>query len=300
MPDLATLFASHTQNTRLLRLTTPLGANILLAESMHGEEAVSAGFRFTITALSLDAHLSLRSLLGQPALLELLLADGSCRPFHGHLTTVEQSGSNGGLARYTVTLEPWTAFLSRNRDSRVFQNKTVGEIIDAVLYGWRAQGTLAPAWRYDLRDQAAYPQRSLTTQYQESDLAFIERLMNEAGLFYYFEHTGDTGSRSLGQHQLVIADHNAACPAGRQATVRFTQSGAVMRADSVDRWRCDARALTNSIALSSWDYRAHGNRPVGAGNKIYLEESTEIYYLKKEDEKFLSMQNCYHTPVSEI
>jgi type VI secretion system secreted protein VgrG len=265
MPDLATLFASHTQNTRLLRLTTPLGANILLAESMHGEEAVSAGFRFTITALSLDAHLSLRSLLGQPALLELLLADGSCRPFHGHLTTVEQSGSNGGLARYTVTLEPWTAFLSRNRDSRVFQNKTVGEIIDAVLYGWRAQGTLAPAWRYDLRDQAAYPQRSLTTQYQESDLAFIERLMNEAGLFYYFEHTGDTGSRSLGQHQLVIADHNAACPAGRQATVRFTQSGAVMRADSVDRWRCDARALTNSIALSSWDYRAHGNRPVGAG-----------------------------------
>jgi type VI secretion system secreted protein VgrG len=266
MPDLlASLFASPTQDTRLLRLTTPLGANTLLAESVQGEEAISAGFRFTITALSLDAHLSLRSLLGQPALLELLLYDGTCRPFHGHLTTVEQSGADGGLARYTVTLEPWTAFLSRNRDSRVFQHKTVCEIIDAVFQGWRGQGTLVPSWRYDLRDQAAYPQRSLTTQYQESDLAFVERLMNETGLFYYFEHTGDANSRASGQHQLVIADHNAAFRAGGQETVRFTQSGAVMREDGVDRWRCDARALTNSVVLASWDYRAHSQRPVGAG-----------------------------------
>jgi type VI secretion system secreted protein VgrG len=266
MPDqFASLFASHTQDTRLLRLTTRLGTNTLLAESVRGQEAISAGFTFTITALSLDAHLSLRSLLGQPALLELLLADGSCRPFHGHLTTVEQSGANGGLARYTVTLEPWTAFLSRNRDSRTFQHKTVCEILDAVFHGWRGQGTLVPGWRYDLRDQAAYPQRSLTTQYQESDLAFAARLMNEAGLFYYFEHEGDPDSRALGRHQLVIADHNAAFQACRQGTVRFTQSRAVMRDDSVDRWRCDARALTNNVALSSWDYRSHSKRPVSAG-----------------------------------
>ena len=262
--SLATLFSTHTQSTRLLRLTTPLGANTLLAERVDGTEALCEGFRFTITALSLDAHLSLRSLLGQPALLELLNVDHSCRPFHGHLTTVEQSGANGGLARYTLTLEPWTAFLSRNRDSRVFQHKTVCEILDAVFMGWQGQGRLVPSWRYDLVDAASYPQRSLTTQYQESDLAFVERIMREAGLFYYFAHMADARSPGLGQHQLVIADHNGAFKPNAQATVRFTQSDAVMREDSIDDWRSDARLLTNAIALSSWDYRVQSARPVMA------------------------------------
>lgn len=269
MPDaitstLAALFTSYTQNTRLLRLSTPLGSDTLLAESVHGEEGLSSGFSFTITALSLDAHLSLRSLLGQAVLLELLTSDNSCRPFHGHVTTVEQSGANGGLARYTLTLAPWTAFLAHNRDSRVFQQKTVCDILDAVFAGWQGQGRLTPSWRYELAQAGSYPQRSITTQYQESDWAFAERLMSETGLFYYFEHSGDARSPSLGRHQLVIADHNGAFQPNRQASVRFTQSGAVMREDSLDRWRCDTRQLTNAIALSSWDYRAYGSRQAAA------------------------------------
>ena len=115
------------------------------------EEGLSTGFRFTITALALDAHLALRSLIGQPALLELLTSDNSCRPFHGHLTMVEQSGANGGLARYTLTLAPWTTFLSHNRDSRIFQSKTVREILDAVFTGWQGQGKLTPGWWVDMR-----------------------------------------------------------------------------------------------------------------------------------------------------
>jgi type VI secretion system secreted protein VgrG len=253
--SLAALFSSYTQSTRLLRLSTPLGPDTLLAESVQGDEGLSSGFRFTMTALSLDAHLALRSLIGQPALLELLTSDNSCRPVHGHLTTVEQSGSNGGLARYTLTLAPWTAFLAHNRDSRVFQNQTVREILDAVFTGWQGQGKLAPSWRYELVDP--YPQRSLTTQYQESDWAFAERLMHEAGLFYWFEHTN-------AGHQLVIADHNGAFKPNRQPTVRFTQSGAVMREDGIDRWRCTTRLLTNAVELSSWDYRTHSSRQVAA------------------------------------
>lgn len=262
MASLPELFARFTQATRLLRLTTPLGADTLLAESVQGEEGLSAGFSFTITALSLDASLSLRSLLGQPALLELLTVDGSCRPFHGHLAMVEQSGANGGLARYTLMLEPWTAFLSRNRDSRVFLAMTVREILDAVFTGWRHQGTLAPVWRFDFSGQVDYPERSLTTQYQESDRAFVERLMSEAGLFYFFEHSADAASPSLGQHCLVIADHNNAFKPHRPGAVRFTQSSAVMPDDSIDRWRSDARLLTNIVTLSSRDYRGCGTQEV--------------------------------------
>jgi len=253
-----------TQDTRLLRLTTPAGAAQLLAECVRGEEAIGRPFAFDISALSTDAAIPLKSLAGQPALLELLTADSTLRPFHGHILAAELSGSNGGLARYQLRLEPWTAFLGKGRDSRIFQDMSVCDILDALLASWRGQGKLAPAWRFELADRGIYPKRSLCTQYQESDWAFAERLMAEEGLFYFFEHLGDAASPSLGSHTLVIADHNAAFKPNAQALVNFTQPGAVMREDSMDRWRMETRQLTNAIALQSWDYRTLQKRAVNA------------------------------------
>ncbi|MCE3605081.1 type VI secretion system tip protein VgrG [Massilia sp. P8910] len=261
----AALSGSFTQTTRLLRLTTPLGADTLLAECVRGEETISAGFSFTISALALDASLALSALLGQPALLQLLTVDGaSPRPFHGHLTAVELNGANGGMARYTLTLQPWSVFLARGRDSRVFQDMTVFDILDAVFASWQGLGKLAPAWRFEIAERDVYPRRSLTTQYQESDLAFCERLMSEEGLFYFYEHVGDAASDNLGRHEMVIADHNGAFQPNAQARVRFTQPGAVMKEDSLDRWRSECKLQTNLVELMSWNYRALDTRPVSA------------------------------------
>jgi type VI secretion system secreted protein VgrG len=225
-----------------------------------------AGLRFQNDALSTDAHIPLKSLLGQPALLELLTATSrdNLRPFHGHITKVAMNGSNGGFARYTLTIEPWTAFLAHTSDSRIFQDMTVFAIVDAVFEAWQGQGTLVPAWRFDVADEALYPRRSLTTQYHESDLAFIARLLHEEGLFYFFEHTGDAGSATLGSHTVVIADHNGAFKPNAQESVNFTQPGAVMKVDSIDRWRTETRWSTNAVELRSWDYRAVNDRPVSA------------------------------------
>ena len=258
------LVARFTQASRVLRLHTPLGADVLLAESLHGEEAIETGYRLRVSALSTDAALPLKSLLGQPVLLELLAGPfQGVRPFHGHVTAAEMTGANGGLARYVLTVEPWTAFLALGRDSRIFQNKTVVDIIDAVFAAYDGKGRLAPAWRFEV-DRALYPQRSLTTQYQESDLAFVRRLMSEEGLFAFFEHAGDPGGATLGAHTLVIADSNDAFKPNPQAVVRYTQPGAVMAEDSVDRWRTETRLATNAIELRSWDYRARQVRAVGA------------------------------------
>ena len=86
--------------------------------------------------------------------------------------------------------------------------------------------------------------------------------MLEEGLFYYFEHEGDPDSPSRGSHTLVIADHNGAFVPNVQADVRYTQSGTVMKEDSIDRWRTEVRMQTNAIELASWDYRSRQMRPV--------------------------------------
>jgi type VI secretion system VgrG family protein len=256
------LFPRFTQDTRLLRLSTPLGPDRLLVECVRGEEGLDRGYVFQVSALSTDAGIPLKSLIGQPALLELstALPGLPLRPFHGHITCAQLIGANGGFARYALTIEPWCAFLAYGRDSRMFQDKTVFDILDAVF-----QGARVPAWRYDIADRGVYPVRSLTCQYQESNLAFARRLMHEEGLFYYFEHGADPDTPQLGSHTLVVADHNGAFQANAQAEVRFTQPGAVMREDSIDRWRIESRPAVAAVAMSSWDYRSVDTRPVGAG-----------------------------------
>ena len=253
LSDLTSLLSSFTQGHRIVKLTTPLGTDVLLAECVRGEEGISQGFSFRIAALSTDAAISLKSLIGQPVLLELMTGTSrdQLRPFHGHVTAIDMAGANGGFARYNLTLEPWTAFLARGRDSRVFQDMTVFDILDTVFNAYQGQGKLAPAWRFDLIDRALYPKRSTTTQYQESDLAFAERLMHEEGLFTYFEHSGDADSPGLGSHTLVIADHNGSFKPNQQASIAYTQPGATMQQDSLDRWRTELRLQTNAIELSS-------------------------------------------------
>ena len=169
------LFSAWSQTERMIRLTTPLGPTQLLAESFKGTEGLSEGFRFEIIALSTNAHLELKTLLGQPILLELLTAQSrsKLRPFHGHITHIETVGSNGGMARYKLIVEPWLAFLAYRRDSTTYQDMTVFDILESIFKEYEGQGKLVPVWRLDIHDQSVYPKRSLTTQYQESDLAFL-------------------------------------------------------------------------------------------------------------------------------
>ena len=264
---LTVLSGAPIQNQRMLRLTTPLGAEVLLAERVDLEEHIGpvpqargAGLHAVVHALAADSHIELKTMLGQPALLQLELADGTHRPWHGHITQAELLGSDGGLARYRLTIEPWLAFLAHRQDSWVFQGQTVMEIVEEVFADYSNQGRLVPAWRWELADLATYAQRSLCIQYQETDLAFIQRLLREEGLFYWWEHQTQDGD-SLGRHTLVIADHNAAFRPNPQPRVRYTQAGLALKTDSLTRWRNTAAVHTARIEQASQDYRSNGATP---------------------------------------
>ena len=273
---LSALSGAPTQNQRLIKLHTPLGTDVLIAERLQVEESIGpdaagsapAGTRIVMHALSADGHIELKSLIGQPALVELLTQHSrvALRPWHGHITKAELLGSDGGLARYRLTIEPWLAFLAQRQDSWVFQNQTVQQIVEEVFADYMGQGQLAPAWRWDLADASVYPQRSLCIQYQESDLHFVQRLLREEGLFCWFEHSGavgnDASSDTLGSHTLVIADHNGAFTPDVQPVVRYTQSHASLAEDSITQWRRGAHVRTASVALASQDYRSMSLRPV--------------------------------------
>ena len=231
------------QHTRLLRLHTALGPDVLLAERATILESVSpgvswlpagappqqppgqtTGFGIELLAVSTRADLHAPHLLGQPVLLELLTAHSTTelRPFHGHVTRFELLGADGGLARYRLHIEPWTAFLAQRTDAWVFQDQSVLDITEAVFADYQSQGRLMPQWRIDVADREAFARRSLCTQFNETDLAFLQRLWAEEGLFTWFEHQGDAHDlRTLGAHTLVIADHNGAFAPNAQPRIRY-------------------------------------------------------------------------------
>ncbi|MGJ7604374.1 type VI secretion system Vgr family protein [Variovorax sp. LT1R20] len=260
----AQMRAGTTQQYRLLVLHTPLGENKLLAERLEGVESLDeGGFRFELTALSDDAHIELKTLMGQGVRLDLQTAQSrtELRPFHGHVTEAECVSSNGGMARYRIVIEPWLAFLRHRQDSCLFQHQSVFDIVDAVFARYQSQGKLAVQWRWEIAQRDIYPVRGITTQYHESDFDFVARLLAEEGLCYWFEHaTGKDGN--LGSHTLVIADHNGAFRANAQATIRFHRADASEREDTIQQWRGSRQLQTNSLAQQSWDYKSVSARPV--------------------------------------
>jgi type VI secretion system secreted protein VgrG len=90
---------------------------------------------------------------------------------------------------------------------------------------------------------------------QESDLDFLRRLLAEEGLFTWFEHAPEDGA-TLGTHTLVLADHNGAFADNAQPTYRYTQPGATLDEDSLDRWRGERRLDSTEQRAGSWDYRS--------------------------------------------
>lgn len=269
------------QHTRLLRLHTPLGPDVLLAERATITETLSpgsgwlpagtpppngvgqhTGFGIDLLALSPRADLLATDLLGQPVLLQLLTAAhlDNLRPFHGHVTRFELLGADGGLARYRLHIEPWTAFLAHRTDAWIFQDQSVLDITEAVFADYQAQGRLAPQWRIDVADRQAFARRSLCTQFNETDLVFLQRLWAEEGLFTWFEHHGHAHDRdTLGSHTLVIADHNGAFRPNAQPRIRYTQPGATLKEDSITRWHGHRRIASSTVQTASWDYRTVTN-----------------------------------------
>ncbi|MDB5802576.1 MAG: hypothetical protein JWL63_3515, partial [Rhodocyclales bacterium] len=273
------LRAGHTDASRLLRLHTAQTLHPLMIERLEGVEAIGpgdmvnvgtaqavVGYRFQLLVVADSVGLAAADFLGKPILIELLtaLSRSELRPFHGHITAFEQLHSDGGFAYYRLTVEPWLAVLGHRRDSFVFHDMTVVEIVERIFADYAGQGTLAPTWRWELKDVSVYRKRSTCTQFNESDLQFINRLLAAEGITYFIEHTGDSSSPALGQHAVVFADHSGAFKPNAQSSIRFTRAAATESDDSIQEFSTAVSWNTQAVELASWDYRSADTQPVAA------------------------------------
>ncbi|HDS1101599.1 MULTISPECIES: type VI secretion system Vgr family protein [Stenotrophomonas] len=241
-------------DSRLYRLELP-GLPAVVVDHWHGHDALSQGRHLTIDVLALDASLPLADWLGQPACLHVRLADGQPWPRHGVIADARCTGSDGGLARYRITLRDWTWWMDQARCSRVFQEQSVREIVDAVLQG---HAPLAH-WRWtDEVDAflAASRPRSFCVQYRESDLAFVQRLLAEEGLGWCVQEAQDAAA---GHGMLLFAD-STVLPESQESRsgggIRFHRADASEPSDGVQRLGQHRRLHSTRVQLHSSDYRS--------------------------------------------
>jgi type VI secretion system secreted protein VgrG len=187
---------TYTQKNRPIRVTTPLGEDVLLLVGFTGYEAISQPFRFNLDLLSEDREqVKFENLLGQPVLITLMLQTDEPRFFHGICSRLSEGAQDGDnetfttFTNYSLEVVPQFWLLTRRAQSRIFQHMTVPDILKKVLTGldvsYELSGTFQP--------------RDFCVQYRETDFNFASRLMEEEGIYYFFKHTEEG-------HKMVVAN----------------------------------------------------------------------------------------------
>src|SRR5512132_2840176 len=191
-----------------------------------GSEGLSELFRFEVIAACEDGAIGFDDVIGKPALLTMRADEDEPRYVHGIVARLRQGDFGKKLTTYHLTIVPRPFRLLHRQDCRIFQELTAPEIIKKVLEG----AGLASATDFRLSTQGAYASREYCVQYRESDWAFISRLMEEEGIYYFFEHLAD-------KHVLTIVDKlSAHVPIAGDSTVKFRPSlGALTKGEHVHR-----------------------------------------------------------------
>ena len=199
-----------TQQNLGLTVSTPLGHDTFRLASIRGEERLSGLFHFTLELLSEQNDLDFNRIVGQNVTVTVQMEDGVSRYFNGVVGRFVQAGSDARFTTYHADLHPWLWLLTMTRDNRIFQNQSAPNIIETVFKDLGCT---------DYRNALSrtYTAREYCVQYQESAFDFVSRLMEDEGIFYFFEH-------ETNKHTLVLADDrdaHADCPA--RAQVRWME-----------------------------------------------------------------------------
>lgn len=237
------------QYERLLTVqVASLGADDLLVMSFAGHEEISALFTFRLELVSdRPEKIVLNDIIGKNVTIGLMLEDESYRHFNGFISRFSLSGRDmGGEARFThyrAEVVPWLWFLSRTADCRIFQDKTVPDIIEQIFKDLGFQD-----YRLDLHRE--YTKWDYCVQYRETDFNFVSRLMEQEGIFYFFEHEN-------GKHTLVLGDSTQVykpCPHQERARF-FPEGGYSERDDTVNSWEVHQEFRPGKYTLRDYHFQ---------------------------------------------
>jgi type VI secretion system secreted protein VgrG len=228
----------YLQSDRPLKITTPLGPDVLLLTGLRGYEEISQLFEFNVNLLAdLKEDVRFDKIIGQSVTVEMRLRDGNKRYFNGIVNRFSQGRRDENFLHFQAEIVPKFWLLTKKVRSRIFQHLSVPDILRHVLTGLDVN--------YDLT--GTYYPRDYCVQYRESDFDFASRLMEEEGIYYFFKH-------SDGSHQMMISDSTTKHPAvsGQSSAIYGEVKGEVRTDMRVLSWEKTQELRSGECTL--WDH----------------------------------------------
>ncbi|BBO17394.1 type VI secretion system tip protein VgrG [Candidatus Brocadia pituitae] len=237
----------YTQDNRLIAIETPLGKDALLLTGFHGTEGLSTPFSFELDLLSENHSIPFTDIIGKNVAVSVLLTHGK-RYFHGLISRFSQgrgggeAGSDPRFSYYSATMVPWLWLLTKTADSRIFQNLSVPDIVEKIF---QEKGFLD----FKNKLQGSYDTWDYCVQYRETDFNFVSRLLEEEGIYYFFEHENN-------KHTLILADtpeEHKPCP--KQETARYQISaGGWLEEDTISSLEIMQEITAGKYTLKDFNF----------------------------------------------
>ena len=247
--------SNFTTNFRSFRLKlAEYEEDDLLIEEMAGHEGMSQLFEFQLRLRSHSDAIDPRKIIGKPADLQIETSstdhNGGVRHWNGFVSRFKRTGramSADGQDVYTYECDivPWFWFMTQNEDNRIFQNKTVREIIEIIFDEFQYSD-------FDFNLTESHPALEYCTQYHETTFEFISRLIEREGIHYYFKHQVKRGEP---RHILMFTDNNGGNPKLDPDSHPYHHAGyGEHGAEAILSLSMDQQMRTRRITLSDWDY----------------------------------------------
>jgi len=247
-----------------------LAEDVLLPQRVVGSEAVCGGIDYRVACLASSPHIALKDLIALPAELQFVTDRGQLRSVCGIVTEARAGDADGGLAGYELVLRDVFAVMEKRTNSRVFRYQNELEIVQVLCDEWRQSNTvLANAFELELDplfDMRLFPPREQTMQYNESDAAFVRRLLRRRGIAWVFRPGRGRGSPvdpahdRTPAHTLVLFNDPNSLPQNAAGSVRYHRDSMADGRDTVTSWRAARRLQPGVATRHSWDYK----NPAGA------------------------------------
>ncbi|NYU08283.1 type IV secretion protein Rhs [Enterobacteriaceae bacterium CCUG 67584] len=295
------------------RLDIPSCTWPLDVEEFSGMEGMSRIYTYDIIFTSTNRQLDASEFLRKPATLTigagLLEVLPEQKKVHGVITDFRRISGSADQTLYRITLKPFISLLDRQfRSHRFFVNKSVPDVVELILQEHGLHG-----WEYEFNLKQNYPKREQINQYQESDLAFIQRLLAEVGIFYFFTLQEDAQSEVVhfadAQRSLMfgktlpvnspsgMSDNGAESVWGLNVTHNVVEASvtardynhrdaqSILQSAPADMTRGDGEGVTYGDA---YHYRL---RHLARGDKIDPQAETANFYARLDHERFLADQS---------
>ena len=251
-------------------LASHLADSVLLPHRVSGHEAICGGIDYIVTCVAATPRLPLKELIALPAEVQFVTDRGQLRSACGIVAEARAGDVDGALGVYQLVIRDALAIMEKRVNSRVFRYQNELEIVQVLFDEWRASnGVLASAFEYELDplfDMRQFPPREQTMQYNESDAAFVRRLLRRRGVAWTFRPgRARSARRGAAQddapcHTLVLFCDPHSLPRNGAGAVRYHLGGATEQRDTIDSWSAARRLQPGSTTRHSWDYR----NPLGA------------------------------------